>query len=391
MREVRVGERAEGEQVLQAPERPHAGVLHREALLDVLEEHLDAPAAEVGVRGEDRGPAQLVRRGVRAGEVQRVEVERPLPERARHHEDGRVRVSGREEPRAPAHLGLGAARGGAQRRADAGRPGHALADAPPRAEHVARELLRPHDRAVARAERVPDEPLAVEPPVVDGDAVVPDFAHDGVEQLRLRVGQALPPPQEVEPQRRRPPPQHHCGAEQRVPHRHGAARGVVAHLHALHPAPAELLGDVPGVHRDDRVPADERDALVPEVVAHRRREVVAREPPRHLLLPPLPRRRVPVHGRSDVRDERAPGAHDGGEHGLRRLPGHLAESGEDLAEERPRRALHGPFCYIVRHGETPSGCFCTAYYSGIGKSPRLSQPHGNLFSLGFIGPGEYLG
>ena len=36
MREVGVGEGAEGEEVLQAPERPYARVLYGEALLDVM-------------------------------------------------------------------------------------------------------------------------------------------------------------------------------------------------------------------------------------------------------------------------------------------------------------------------------------------------------------------
>ena len=62
MREVGVGERADGEEVLQPPEGPYPRVLDAEALLDVLEEHLDAPAAEVGVGREDRRLAQLARR-----------------------------------------------------------------------------------------------------------------------------------------------------------------------------------------------------------------------------------------------------------------------------------------------------------------------------------------
>lgn len=83
-------------------------------------------------------------------------------------------VPGREEARAPAHRGLDAPGRGVQRRADAGGVRHVHVDAPPRAEDVARERLRPHDRPVARPDRVGDEPLAVESPVVDGDAVVPD-------------------------------------------------------------------------------------------------------------------------------------------------------------------------------------------------------------------------
>ena len=49
------------------------------------------------------------------------------------------------------------------------------------------------------------------------------------------------------------------------------------------------------------------------------------------------------------------------------------------------------FCYITRHGETPFGCFDTAYYSGIGKSPRLFRRPENLFSPDFIGPDGYQG
>ena len=117
---------AERGQVLQPPEGPHAGALYPEALLDVLEEHLDAPSAEVGVGREGRRLAQFVRWGVRAGEVQRVEAQRRPVERARHHEDGQMCVSGREEPRAPAHRGLDAPGRGPQRRADAGRARHFL-------------------------------------------------------------------------------------------------------------------------------------------------------------------------------------------------------------------------------------------------------------------------
>ena len=278
-----------------------------------------------------------------------------------------MRVSGGEGPRAPAHRGLGAPCRGSQRRADARGVCHVLVDAPPRAENVARQLLHAHDAAVFGADGVGDEALAVEPPVVDGDAAVPDLADDGVEQLRLRCGKALAPLQQGEPERGRPPSRDDRRAQEGMPHRDHAARGVEAHLHALHARAAELLGDVARVHRDDGVPADKLRPLAPEMVSHRRGEVVPRKPSRHLLLTSLPRRPVPVQGGGDVRHERASGAHDGGEDRRSGLPRHLAERGEHLAEERFRRALHGVFCYIVRHGETPFWLFAPHIIAEIGK------------------------
>ena len=135
-----------------------------------------------------------------------------------------------------------------------------------------------------------------------------------------------------------------------------------------------------GVHRDDGVPADERDAFAPEMVPHRRGEVVPRKPSRHLLLPSLPRRRVPVQRGGDVRHERASRAHDGGEDRLGGLPRHLAERGEHLAEERFRRALHGVFCYIVRHGETPFWLFAPHIIAEIGKASPPFPPSRKFIS-----------
>ena len=59
----------------------------------------------------------------------------------------------------------------------------------------------------------------------------------------------------------------------------------------------------------------------------------------------------------------------------RGLPWHLAETRKDIVEKRLRRALHGVFCYITRHGETPFGLFAPRIIAEIGKvSPPISPP-----------------
>ena len=113
MREIGIGECAQCKKVLQPLESPYARVLYGEALFDILEQHFDAPAAEVGVCRKNRGLLHGVRRCVLRDEVQCVEIESAAAERTRHDEDWLVRISDRETSHLPPDHGIDAPRRGA--------------------------------------------------------------------------------------------------------------------------------------------------------------------------------------------------------------------------------------------------------------------------------------
>ena len=70
-----MGEHAQGEDVLEPPERPHPRLLKRELLLHRQERGLDLPAVAVGLRGSDRF---IVRRNL-ASSIPRSNTSQPSP------------------------------------------------------------------------------------------------------------------------------------------------------------------------------------------------------------------------------------------------------------------------------------------------------------------------
>ena len=134
----------------------------------------------------------------------------------------------------------------------------------------------------------------------------------------------------------------------------------MSHLHAFHPPPSELLGNVVPVEGDDGIALHRGQGRIPQPPVNGTGAVVPCEPSRHPFLAALLRGAAVPELFGKAPDQRTPLVGHCAEQHRGRLHEHFPAVRKNGGQQLFRRAFENGRGYVLSHGKTPFVCDLSA-------------------------------